>query len=717
MRERFLSMFWMAIAIVGLGLSVSSCKDDDDDEKNGDNTEQKSDAQYQARDVFWNVVSQLVNPDDITDDYLDKTFEPTIGEVSESNPLVRIVAVNDLASAAQQFAHLVDANIDENTPSYEYSNSAVGTLTYTRTNDGQSLATVDVNIKQLPTLQQIKFMSPEQAGDNGLFGFSGTAYYRFGDVIKRVNSSGITEYWVCVRPAFSKEGKSGSYWATLSPLPEEKIHSYTYKGKTWNVPTALGNDLTQIQNFAELLYAIMDPDDWYKNVTGSPAPKFFDDFSVKNVDYHNQYFFKRVFFAWNHKSENQQNLFKTIFNMEDVDIWREIFRNNGLHLLYNGYSWWESLSWNCGLYEVTIRNGVGKNSNFHNLAKSKPEASMENIDFDVKQDYTRLNMPLVKEAFFKDKYPRWIIRTAKGKELATNGKENAKQKLEGMTDVYRYNDYFYTNLDYSQEPQILNKGKKSNIGKIVDTNGKLFESYADCLNNGKHMPIGIVVYDTNDLNVEGKAAEAFSIGQRFANKENLLCISIIPAKDLLAWGDRGNCLKNAFDIDTNGMFEKLVKDYDGTSYTTTLYKDGHSHPAASSCHDYDTEIYPGFSLSIINSGIAHSDWFLPSAGHWTLFLRGLRSWIYSFDGTIVKQRIDDVYNKAIGTDEFIELAGEKFYNLNPFGKEIWTSSMADDNKAYVISLTEDGGARFIKKDKSEPHVVYPFVFIQENPSR
>jgi len=728
MKKRFLNLFMMAITIVGLSMSVTSCKDDDDEKEggNGDNSEQTTDAAYEARDEFWNVVSQLVDPDDVTDDYLDKTFEPTIGEVSESNGLVRIVAVNDLATAAEMFAHLVDANVDENTPSYDYSNPAVGTLKYTRSDDGQSLATVDVDIKQLPSLQQIKFMLPEQAGDNGIFGFSGSAYYRFGDVITRLNSDGNPEYWVCVRPAFSIEGKSGSYWASLSPLPKEKIHTYTNKGNTWKVPTALGNDINQIQNFAELLYAVMDSQDWYQNLKGDTPPKFFVDFKVKNIEYHNQYFFNRVNYAWrtvtvqNPQTGKTNDVFSTLFNKKGLEVWRQIFENNGMHLLYKGYSWWEKISWNCTLFDVTIRNGNNDKSNFHNLAKAEPKTNMENVSFDVTSDYTYQNMPLVNMSFFGDESPRWIIRVAKGKELAANGKEDVKKPLQGWEEVYRYNDYFYdTAYDLSKQPEQFNKGKESNIGKLLDASGRLFASYTELMNGSRDkLPLAMVIYDSHDLNVEGEAAAAYDIGQRLTTQENLLCISLIPSVNPLAWGNNCNCIKSAdyIDQDVAGGFEKLTKDYKGLSYTNTLIAnntDNHKHPAATACRNYDTEIYPGYNLGVIKN-VSHSDWFLPSAGHWTLFLRGMHAWQYSYDGKKVQERISEVYERA-GLNKTIEIGGSNYSpeQLNPFGKNLWSSSSYSADEAYILNMSVGNGAVFSNISKAAQCEVYPFVFVQE----
>ncbi|MCR4602271.1 MAG: hypothetical protein K5683_01890 [Prevotella sp.] len=57
--------------------------------------EQREQQAEQQSSAFWSVVGQLVSTTDYTADYQDKTFEPTIGVVSEDNANVRIVATND----------------------------------------------------------------------------------------------------------------------------------------------------------------------------------------------------------------------------------------------------------------------------------------------------------------------------------------------------------------------------------------------------------------------------------------------------------------------------------------------------------------------------------------------------------------------------------------------------------------------------------------------
>ena len=97
---------WMLAAalVFGLGMSVTSCSDDDDNTSE----ERKEQEAQQKASHFWDVVGQLVSVDDVTDDYAGKTFEATIGMADPTNATVRIVNTNDMKTAAQRFANLVD---------------------------------------------------------------------------------------------------------------------------------------------------------------------------------------------------------------------------------------------------------------------------------------------------------------------------------------------------------------------------------------------------------------------------------------------------------------------------------------------------------------------------------------------------------------------------------------------------------------------------------
>ena len=304
---------WMLAAalVFGLSITVTSCKDDDDEPNREEPTEQEA---QQKASKFWSVVGQLVSVDDVTEDYEDKTFEATYGIADATNPTTRIVNTNDMKTAAQRFANLVDATgINENTPSYKWSDPDIGSMTYTRSGTAAEWATVDVDIKAVPGLQKIIYRAGGE-GDNGKF--EGKAYYRFGDVVSREvkvkfdekknndDRGTITEYWICVRPAFGPEGKEDSHWVCVNTV-SDKNYKYYHGSNNFHywLPTALKTDKENMQNFAEMLYAICRPQKWYDNVNekhtdgklwGFSGVPFFADFKKANLYLHNQYFWKKV---------------------------------------------------------------------------------------------------------------------------------------------------------------------------------------------------------------------------------------------------------------------------------------------------------------------------------------------------------------------------------------------------------------------------------------
>ena len=137
------------------------------------NEQQKQKKEKASR--FWEVVGQLVSPFDITTDYEGKYFEPTLGTPSPADPLTRIVSTNSLRAAVDRFNNLTGADITTSTSTHTWNNKDVGSLTWNKTTDGSSWATVDVNIPQVPRLRRIVYQSKEQGNENG--SFDGKAYY------------------------------------------------------------------------------------------------------------------------------------------------------------------------------------------------------------------------------------------------------------------------------------------------------------------------------------------------------------------------------------------------------------------------------------------------------------------------------------------------------------------------------------------------------------
>ena len=462
MKERILNLALVAALMVGLGAGVVSCKDDDNDEKTEEQKEQEVIAGQQKDNTFWAVVGQLVSMENYTDDYAGRTFTPTIGTEADGDPLTRIVSTNSMEAAVQNFLSLVNVGdaetvaIDENTISYEWKNDAVGTLTYRKTTDGTSWATVDVSISQVPTLRHIVYQSPEQGNQNG--SVDGKAYYRFGDVVSRkitVDIYDFDEYWICIRPAFGPEGKGDSHWACVNILPEKNIKHIHFDDQEadyedYYVPTGIGENKKQMQNFAELLYAIYRPDKWQENIsyyssTGLFGPSglpIFNDFHSTNLRYHNKHFWQKVQDAW-----DDLNIPDLALNT-DAGYLPDFIDREGISLLCNGYSWWSSVSWNCKLYQYTFTNGTkDTEKNLHHADYTKPEKNVKNVELNCKQMgqqfLDRYN------DFFGDSKPRWAFRTLTGKELASDGRWDNKQPIAGVTEVYRYYAYY---------PEELTKG-------------------------------------------------------------------------------------------------------------------------------------------------------------------------------------------------------------------------------------------------------------------
>ncbi len=437
--KRLLNIALTVATVCCLSLAVTSCKDDDNDSNNGNGSSEQTDGELAAADRFWAVAANLVSPFDVTDDYADKTFEPTIGQPLNGNDAVRVVNCGSAEVASLRFNDITGASIDEKTATYTYHDDAVGTLTYNKTDDGQSLATVDVSIKQIPGLQRIVYKTQEQMGDNG--SFKGTPYYSFGDVVK-LTDNGRDEYWVCVRPAIGPAGKEDTHWITVSPLSDANIKALTKNGKTYHVPTKLGTSEEHMQNLAEMLYAMYNPLEWRQHIDkfssygffSSEGLPIFHDLKPERVQYFDSYYWGEVFVNW-----YKNDLFRKVFSLTSNEM-RTIFKTKKrLHLLGSGYTG------TVGLYQWTFSNGPKEEQNMHNTDKiivKQTGAKLDSCGIDyITQVRDQAHCYWVNEKFFGDSEPRFVFRTATGKELRGSN-PGVYGSLEGgrrnIIDVYTY---------------------------------------------------------------------------------------------------------------------------------------------------------------------------------------------------------------------------------------------------------------------------------------
>ena len=459
--KNLMNFMLMAALMCGMSLTITSCKDDDKDNNNDQQQQeqQAKEAEEQAeREIkcfaILNQLASVTNPDG----FLTKTYEPTIGTADENDANIRIVNTNTMEAAALRFADLAEVDIDENTPSYTWKDDMLGTMTYTKSTDGKSWATVDVSIKQMPHLTKIIYRSGEQGDNNGAF--KGRAYYRFGDVIAYGfydrEKGAVYELWVCVRPAFGPEGKDKSHWICIdNNLPEGNIkeHSTDDDEQTWYLPTALGDSKEHMQNFAEMIYAMLDPDNWEANIRNKNNKKLrmFTDFDKAKVDYHNKYFWKRVSKQWDQEYTVQKKtatLWEHVFGMTKDEL-KTMLNANGLRLLHNGYSWQWWLTeflggWNCTLYEATYKNGTGEKANMHDAQYNTIKKKMKITDkgktsYVFFSCWNMSNVDNYKE-FFGNNYRRYCVRYATGTGLGAsqNWTPTVKDKIAGTEDLYTY---------------------------------------------------------------------------------------------------------------------------------------------------------------------------------------------------------------------------------------------------------------------------------------
>jgi hypothetical protein len=461
----------MAVLMCSLNLCVTSCKDDDKD--NGPSEEELEQQALEQQDLDNARIAMLDHLADLDEvessevDLLSQQFEPVIGVPDENDEAIRYVYTNTMEAAAERFADLVGAEIDENTPSYTWTDEKMGKMIYTKGNGTTAWAEVDVDIKQVRPFTKIIYCTPEMLGENKAF--KGRAYYRFGDVVRRKVKESfktVDEYWVCVRPAFGLEKKEDSHWACINVLPNKNVYTYSTVG-TLYFPTKLGESKEHMQNLAEMVYAILNPTTWASNIllnVDNKKMKMFGDFNKNNLKYHNEYFWRNVSNGWDKMEiktgDGTYDIWELLFESDRQYVATEVNTSAyGMKLLYKGYSWVKKEKV-IHLWQANYTSGPGVNSNMHKATFTKPRCDLTiktvwNLDFRKtggnQGNYMSFFNP---DSNNGDNMMRWCVRFATGKELANkkwNG--NVKEAIPGVDEIYRYyRDVDPAGGDLTKEP-------------------------------------------------------------------------------------------------------------------------------------------------------------------------------------------------------------------------------------------------------------------------
>ena len=605
-----------ALLVGGLSFAVTSCKDDDKDNDNGSGNGEPTaeELAVEHAETFWAVAANLVSPFDVTTEYENKTFEPTIGSPLDGNSTIRVVSTGDMSAAAKRFADLTGAPVDENTTTYTYEDDAVGTLVYTKTNDATSLAKVDVSIKQIPHLQQIVYMTPEQMGTNGTF--RGNSYYSFGDIILRYNQDESPEYWVCVRPALGPAGKEDTHWMTVSKLPDDNIRLLEENRKVVAaVPTQLGKCEEHMQNLAEMLYAMFNPEQWQENIEqnssygilGAKGLPIFHDMKPERVQYFNKYFWTLLEKDW-----EKNELFQMIFGYSAEQMKGYVNSADGLFLLGKGYTG------TAGLYQWQFKNGDGSKSNLHDMKYSvvkKTGIALENAKLYYGEQYK--NNHWVNEAFFGDPNPRFVIRIATGKQLAGQDpgpRFSLATNTNKIKDTFVFNKVHNVTISPNIDPKVYTEADvdgynvdaaNMKVGSFIGKDGKFYDTKADADQNGNGAVAMVVYYNAR------KKVDAH-------HDYHGLAIALTDLKEPQKWiGESHDLFKSCLhEADITSDYSKLTGMMNGIDLVDSL------SIRKAPCGSNDHPVIEALKrLEPTPNGM--SAWFVPTTGQLILAMEGM----------------------------------------------------------------------------------------------
>ena len=234
------------------------------------------------------VYRALALIDELPDNWESATYTPAEGvPVDEANSDIRNVVSTGADHAKQYFLSIVpDKGLNGDTWSHE----GVGTLTFRAMNEENCYAVIDVNLVQMPGLTQLRFVPETVVGENS---FSGTPYYRVGDVIKD-KKKGI--YWICVRPAGGPLKKDYAYFVSfdksLIKTTEHKQDIYEVDDDNELTKTKIANiskKWTFAKNLVEERIAIAAGHTFamFVGAMNEDAPLHYEDFKGKALELQN----------------------------------------------------------------------------------------------------------------------------------------------------------------------------------------------------------------------------------------------------------------------------------------------------------------------------------------------------------------------------------------------------------------------------------------------
>ena len=482
MKKKYLMCsYWLVVSmLITLSWCVTSCKDDGKADLKEEALSEMSEEelaqdpygkQTEAAMTLLRIVSQLTETSELPNDWEKATFEPSNGFVGDDgNPYSRTQSVSGAADAARRFNSLTGADIDSTTTSYTWKYDGVGTMTYRQVSDAGQVAVVDVDLQQMPHLKRIVY-----AKDLGLNGsWSGTPYYRLGDVIQDKDGS----YWVCVRSAWAYSKKEDCHWISTSELPEKNLVYYNKdKDDELCLPTGLGNSTVHMRNFVDFFFAILWPEE-YANMQQMNQLQVKKGLGDIDYVYHSKYYMKNVRYFYT-KYNLWQNIFKFDKEMIEYAALDDLkSRYTPLRLYYNGYIM-AGLSSQTGCY-MRSYSGNGWQEESSDKEDKRRFAKSGGRKFSI-QTLAKYGYGYSPVESASNSTRAYVVRYKTGEQLAKdngNGKYNKQMAIPGVTEIYRYNAQEELGLptDY------LTQDVKPVTSSVADENDYVYGNYFDLEN-------------------------------------------------------------------------------------------------------------------------------------------------------------------------------------------------------------------------------------------
>ena len=262
---RFFKPTWAWLLMAAIALCTYSCSDDDEKNMADPDPEPTVEelAEMAAADRLQAanyVIRAFAGLDALPDNWETSTFTPQEGVVvDEAKPGVRYVIVEDQQAAEQYFLNITPEELLYTTDNgYRLYVEDFGTLTFQRMNAANCFGKIEVSLKQMPSLTEIRLVPESEVPTNAKF--DGTPYYGIGSIVKE-KSTGY--FYICVRPSGGPNRKEYAYFITFdkrsirTTKKKQDLYEIDEKGKKTKTKASTSGEWTFASNLVEKRFALL----------------------------------------------------------------------------------------------------------------------------------------------------------------------------------------------------------------------------------------------------------------------------------------------------------------------------------------------------------------------------------------------------------------------------------------------------------------------------